>query len=141
MRNARKVELAASSARTDVEARTEVVAAPSKKSRFDLDALRMNQDFDLPQKKVLATIPVRKPDGQEWVRTHPGEDYRLEVGLIFFKEDRNLYLVDRALHQALGADVKRKLLITTVTAQEVVLLWPLNLPVDVSRTATMTPRS
>lgn len=79
---------------------------------------------------MLSVVPVRKPDGQEFVRTHPDEQYRLEVGLIFFQEDRKLYLVDRALHQALGADVKRKLLVTTVTTQDVMFLWPLNLSKD-----------
>lgn len=109
----------------------EAVTSP-RRSRFDLAALRMSQDFDsnIPQTKILATVPVRKPDSQEWIRTHPSPEYRAEVGLIFFSEDRKTYLVDQTLHQLLAADVKRKLLVTTVTTQDVLFLWPVNLTMN-----------
>ena len=40
---------------------------------FDLEALRVSQDFvkDSGVKKLLTTVPVRKPNRQDFVREHP----------------------------------------------------------------------
>ena len=40
---------------------------------FDLQSLALSQDFNgkLALKKLLRTIPVRKPNPQDFVRVHP----------------------------------------------------------------------
>src|ERR1700757_5538008 len=42
-------------------------------------------------KKILTTVPIRKPNKQEFFRVHPGEDYWRPVALL--ELDRYLYLV------------------------------------------------
>ena len=39
------------------------------------------------------TVPVRKPNPQDWVRVHPGVNYRMEFAFIELKDDRELYLI------------------------------------------------
>jgi hypothetical protein len=51
-------------------------AAPS--DPFDLSNLRLNQDFveTAGVKRLLTTVPVRKPNPQDFVRVHPDPNYR-----------------------------------------------------------------
>src|SRR5215469_12898950 len=43
----------------------------------NLSELRLSQSFieSAGAKKALTTVPVRKPNPQDWVRVHPGVDY------------------------------------------------------------------
>jgi hypothetical protein len=99
---------------------------------FDPVRLRMDQDFDEKSgvKKLITTIPVRKPTAQNFVRTHPDPAYRLQTGVLELKEDNEIYLVDPSLWPALADErlFSPRLLITTVTRQQVVSLWPIRLP-------------
>ena len=57
---------------------------------FDPASLRLDQTFTdgTAVKKLLTTIPVRKPSRQDFVRVHPGEDYRLSpAAIIELKDD------------------------------------------------------
>jgi len=98
--------------------------------RFDPSALRLSQDFgaDLGVKRVILTIPVRKPDRQWFVRTHPSEDYRLATAVLEVKEDRETYLVAPALRSELPGEIVPKLLWTAINRQGVVFLWSIRLP-------------
>ena len=40
--------------------------------------------------RVYATIPVRKPTRQEFVRTHPDESMRINLYVIELKEEREI---------------------------------------------------
>jgi hypothetical protein len=63
---------------------------------FDPAALRLDQTFTdgTAVKKLLTTVPVRKPSRQDFVRGHPDPAYRLSpAGIIELKEDREVYLV------------------------------------------------
>jgi hypothetical protein len=97
---------------------------------FDLARLRLPQNFaDVAGvKKALLTVPVRKPSRQEFVRVHPGEDHRILAAVIELKDDRETYLVEPALCSEIPGEVTPKLLLTTVTRQGVLLLWPIRLP-------------
>ncbi len=48
---------------------------------FDLESLRVSQDFvkDSGVKKLLTTVPVRKPNRQDFVRVHPDSSYVLDT--------------------------------------------------------------
>ena len=62
---------------------------------FDLESLRVSQDFvkDSGVKKLLTTVPVRKPNRQDFVRVHPDSSYVLDTMLLNLKEERETYLV------------------------------------------------
>ena len=78
--------------------------------------------------EVLLTVPVRKPGRQEFFRVHPGDDWRLPTAVLETEEDRTTYLVDPSLWPELPGEIKPKLIVTAVTRQGVVFLWPLALP-------------
>jgi hypothetical protein len=97
---------------------------------FDLDKLRLSQDFaaNLGVKKALLTVPVRKPNRQEFIRVHPHEDWQLETVILELKEERETYLVDRNLWGHLPGDLIPKILYAVINRQGVLTLWPIRLP-------------
>src|SRR5262245_60979963 len=56
---------------------------------FDLDSLRLTQDFASVAgvKKLITTIPVKKPSKEWFIRTHPDPGYRLQTAVVELKED------------------------------------------------------
>lgn len=108
---------------------TSSVPAPNP---FDPSRLRLSQDFTaaLGVKKLLTTVPVRKPSKEWFVRCHPDLTYRIETCVVELKEDNETYLVDPSLwHQLAGESTfSPRLLITTVNKQGNVFLWPIRLP-------------
>jgi hypothetical protein len=97
---------------------------------FDLANLRLPQNYDETAgiKKLLTTVPVRKPPKQDFVRVHPSEAYRADVLMIELKEDREAYLVSRNMHDELAAEAEPYSLFTAINRQGVVFLWPVRLP-------------
>jgi hypothetical protein len=97
---------------------------------FDPAALRLSQDFasSIGVKKVLTTIPCRKPNRHEFVRVRPGEDWRLETGVFEDKINREVYLVSADMWSELAAEVHPVCLFLTVNRQNDVFLWPCKLP-------------
>jgi hypothetical protein len=75
--------------------------AASLEDEWNLDALRLAQDFDaeVGGRKLLTSVPVRKPKRQEFVRVHPA--WHLEAALLEAEEDNESYLVVTALQKAL----------------------------------------
>ena len=57
---------------------------------FDPANLRLSQSFTetVGVKKLLTTVPVRKPSPQEFVRVHPSSEYRENFPIIELKDDR-----------------------------------------------------
>jgi hypothetical protein len=96
---------------------------------FDLDNLRLSQNFQelVGVKKLLTTVPVRKPNRQEFFRVRPG-DWHLEVVILELKEERETYLVDRNLWGHLPGELIPKVLYTIINRQGVLSLWPIRLP-------------
>ncbi len=99
---------------------------------FDPTRLRLSPDYaaSLGVKRVLTTIPVRKPSKESFVRTHPDESYRLSTYVLELKEDQEMYLVSRDLWDELSSEatVSPRLLITTVNRAGIATLWPIRLP-------------
>jgi hypothetical protein len=97
---------------------------------FDLGNLRLSQSFTETAgvKKLLTTVPVRKPNPQDWVRVHPGSEYRENFPLIELKDEREEYVVAASLVPQLVGEFVSKTLYTTVNRQGVVSLWPVRLP-------------
>jgi hypothetical protein len=91
----------------------------------DLSKLRINQNFaeTVGVKKLLRTVPVRKPGKQEWVRVH--RELRLEGAVLLeLEEDREIYLVMPNLVQELSGEVYVATLHLAINRQGVVFLWP-----------------
>ncbi|MBP7827972.1 MAG: hypothetical protein KA236_15660 [Verrucomicrobia bacterium] len=99
---------------------------------FNIDAFRLDQSLveHAGGKKLITTIPVRKPSKECWFRTHPDEEYRLPCPVIELKEKSETYLVGRPLWAELTGESTfvAKLLVPTLTRQGDLLLWPIRLP-------------
>ena len=62
-----------------------ITSAPtSAEGQFNLEDLRLSQDFttNVGVKKLVTTVPTRKPHRQEFVRVHPDPAYRLETAAL-----------------------------------------------------------
>lgn len=98
---------------------------------FDPAALRLDQSYaeTVGVKKLLTTVPVRKPSRQDFVRVHPNPAYRLTpAAIIELKEDREVYLVTPTMALELPGEFTTATLFTTVNRQGVLHLWPVKLP-------------
>jgi hypothetical protein len=97
---------------------------------FDPANLRLDQAFVETSgvKKLLTTVPVRKPNGQDFVRVHPDEAYRLTSAIIELKDDREVYLVLPDIARELPGECSPVVLHTGINRQAIVFLWPVKLP-------------
>jgi hypothetical protein len=116
-----------------VEATATPVAPPDP---FDLSKLRLDQSFveSSGVKKLLTTVPVRKPNSQDFVRVHPSPEYRAALAVIELKEDREIYLLTPAIARELPGEFVMVMLFTTINRQGVIHLWPVRLPAPDGRT-------
>lgn len=107
---------------------------------FDPAALRLGADYSagLGVKKVISTIPVRKPSKQEWFRVRPGEDWRIQTAIFEAEEGREIYLVDRALWTDLAGEIHPALLLVCVNRAGDLFLWRAKLPGEDGRSNTWT---
>lgn len=108
----------------------EAKTSPPANTPFDPTELRLSQDFaeGLEVKKEIITVPVRRPNRQDFVRVHPSDDYRLATAVLELKEERETYLIAPALRAELVTELIPKMLITAINRQGVLTLWPIRLP-------------
>jgi hypothetical protein len=97
---------------------------------FNLDELKLGQDFEAATgvRKLLTTVPVRKPGRQEWIRVHPGENYRATFGVIDLKADSEFYLLTANMVRHFSDEVILVTIYTAINKQGVLFLWPARLP-------------
>jgi hypothetical protein len=98
---------------------------------FDPASLRLDPSYaeTIGVRKLLVTVPVRKPSRQEFVRVHRDPSYRLmPAAIIELKEEREIYLVAPPLAQALPNEFVPAILFTAISRQGVLFLWPVKLP-------------
>ena len=97
---------------------------------FDLASLRLNPSFieTAGVKKLLTTVPARRPSPQDFFRVHPSPDYRENFAMIDLKEEREDFLVRPELLPELVGEVIYKTIFTAINRQGVVFLWPIRLP-------------
>jgi hypothetical protein len=98
---------------------------------FNPAALRLDQSFvdTVGVKKLLTTVPVRKPNRTDFVRVHSDPNYRLTpAAIIELKEDREVYLVTPNMAQELPNEFTAVTIFTTINRQGVLHLWPVKLP-------------
>ena len=98
---------------------------------FDPASLRLDQSYPdtVGVKKLLTTVPVRKPNRQDFVRVHSDQAFRLTpAAIIEVKEDREVYLVRPGMASQLPGEFSVATLYTTINRQGVLHLWPVKLP-------------
>ncbi len=102
---------------------------------FDPEALRIGQDFAAlaDVKPILATVPVRKPNKQDYNRVHAAEDYQLTTALLELKDERETYLVAPDLRHELFGELVPVTIFTAINRQGVVFLWSCRLPDETGR--------
>jgi hypothetical protein len=103
---------------------------------FDLEGLRVRQDFTETAgvKKLLTTVPVRKPSPQDFVRVSPDPAHRETLHLIEIKDDRESFLVHPEAAGGLVGETVIKTLYVAINRQGVVFFWPVTLPGPDGRT-------
>src|SRR6516162_2792925 len=99
---------------------------------FDPSSLRLDQSFaadTVGVKKLLTTVPVRKPSRQEFVRVHPESAFRLTpAAIIEEKHDQETYLVTPNILSALEGEYAIVTLFTAISRQGTLFVWPVKLP-------------
>jgi hypothetical protein len=98
---------------------------------FDPASLRLDQNFadTIGVEKLLTTVPVRKPNRQDYVRVHPDKAHRLSpAAIIELKEDREVYLVKPDMAKELPGEITVAALYTAINRQGVLFVWPVRLP-------------
>jgi hypothetical protein len=107
-------------------------AVPSAASPdpFDIAGLRLNPAFveTAGVKKLLTTVPARRPSPQDFVRVHPAPEYRENFAMIDLKDDREDYLVHPSILPELVSEVVYKTIFTAINRQGILFLWPVRLP-------------
>jgi hypothetical protein len=118
-------------------------AAPTGGSRFpagdtpsifdDLDSLRLSLAASVGTREVLTHVPVRKPSRTEWVRVHPAADMQIATGVFIDREEREVFFVVPELRAELVGELRSILMLTAITRQGVLMLWPVPLPDESGR--------
>jgi hypothetical protein len=95
---------------------------------FSPENLRLSQSFaeTVGVKKLLTTVPVRKPSPQDFVRVHP--KIREDFPLLELKDDREEFIVAPSMLSELADEVVPKTLFLAVNRQGVAFFWPVRLP-------------
>jgi hypothetical protein len=108
----------------------EILKNDAPPNPFDLEALRLSQDFGeaVGVKKVLTKVRVTKPHKSWFVRVRSGKDHRCNA--VVLEVDDEIYWVAPPLWSALADEptVTRRRLLTAVTTQQNVFIWPIGLP-------------
>src|SRR5438045_1307768 len=96
---------------------------------FSPEALRVAPDAGaIGVKREVLTVPVRKPDRQDFHRVRPDEpglDWHLDTVVLELHEDRETYLVAPALREELAAEGRLVRLYTALARRAGTLfLWP-----------------
>jgi hypothetical protein len=98
---------------------------------FDPKQLALGQDFAgaVGVKKLVTTVPIRRPGKHEWVTIHPDPEYRLQTAALLLKVDREeIFLVDRPLWPELAGEIRPIEIFTATNRDNVPFLWPVKLP-------------
>jgi hypothetical protein len=106
---------------------TDTAPAPDP---FDVSSFRLDQNFleTAGVKKLLTTVPVRKPHKQEYVRVHSAAEYRENMAILELKDERETYLLAPNIARSLPGEFSMCTLYTAINRQGVVFLWPVKLP-------------
>jgi hypothetical protein len=93
-------------------------------------ALRIKPDFveSAAGKKLLTTVPVRKPHKHEYFRVREGAHFKDTFALIQIGDDREFYLVTPTLAGELIGEYAAYVVYTALNRLGTIFLWPVRLP-------------
>src|SRR5258708_3289857 len=93
---------------------------------FDISTLRLGQNFleTAGVRKLLTTVPLRKPNRQTFIRVHPDPAYRGTFATLELKEENEFYIVSPELAEQLPDECSTTEIYTAITRQKVAFLWP-----------------
>lgn len=99
-------------------------------TEFDFNAFRVPANFNAIGgiKKVIASVPAKKPGTQTYFRVHPDKAWQMEALILQLKEDGENYVVSTDLFGELSNECRLKVLYTYVTREGNVGVWPVNMP-------------
>lgn len=124
------------------EAPTTPAARPAPPDPFDPLSLRLGSDYaeSLGVKRVISTIPVRKPNKSEWFRVRPGDAWRLTTAVLEIERgvDRATFLLAPALRSEWSGEVSIAVLLTCINRSGDLFLWRIKLPGPDGRSNTWT---
>jgi len=109
--------------------------ANSAPDPFDPESLAMkgNPTEGIGAKRALVTVPVRKPNRQEFFRVSPDDDHALQMAVLELKSEREIYAVVPEVAIALPGETRLVTLTTTMNRQSNLFLWPVPLPSEDGR--------
>jgi hypothetical protein len=104
--------------------------ASTSSNPFDLGKLKLSQDFDSMGggvKKLLTTIPVKKPNRQAFIRAF-GPDFQVTTAVVELKgEQDGTFLVAPELRDELMDEINIVHLVTCVDRAGNYFLWPIKM--------------
>jgi hypothetical protein len=96
---------------------------------FNLESLRLDQSFiETSVKKLLLTVPVRRPSNQDFIRVHPNPAYRANLAIVELRDERETYLLSPTIARGLPGEFAMATIYTAVNRQGTCFLWPVKLP-------------
>jgi hypothetical protein len=106
-----------------------LIDAAASDDPYDLSRLRINPEMleTTTVKKLLVTVPMRKPIDQDFVRVHPNPQYRETLAFVELKADREIYIVERAAVPELQGEIFYATLFTAISRTGVLFLWPVKI--------------
>lgn len=104
-----------------------LIIGGSQTNPDDLTRFRISQSFSTPTSKNILKVRVGRPSNASFFRARD-EDF--PALLLVSREEDETYLVESKLQSALVDEptVSVRLLITTVTIQGILTLWPVRIP-------------
>jgi hypothetical protein len=78
-------------------------------------------------KRVGKRVEARKPAKDVFFRVHPGGEYRMAVGVLELKDEKEVYLVDLALEAELAGTFSSAIVLTAITRKGDVFLWTMTI--------------
>ncbi len=114
------------------------MAAPTSvglNTDLDLTKLTLTQNFSqlAGVKKVITTVPARKPNKQLWLRVRSGAEWQVQVLTLTMQDTGDVYFVHPDLYGELADDVRPMMLYLYITRDGTLCLWPVSLPSEDGR--------
>lgn len=104
-----------------------LIDAAASADPYDLSRLRVDPAMleTTSVKRLLTTVPMRKPADQDFVRVHPSPQFRETLAFLDLREDREIFVIEPALIPELSGEIFYATLFTAISRSGVLFLWPI----------------